>query len=497
MEGFKQFLKIIGIVLACLLGVFVLLCVLTAIIPSFYVFGYKFVLGSTRETEKIIDYQEEANLSLNIHTENYSVNLIADKELEGLVSYSYAGSYFGFANMSSSRLIVTEDIGELSFSMREPSGLLIKSGSEINIHVNPEVVYDINFVSDSGSLCVSDLVLNKINIISGTGDVRIETTEQKDKESENDEDTLEEIKFVQNLACLNITADDGFYDFSSYDEISVLGTSNISIGNGELKFKDLNSSLNIRGKKCSITADNIISPEGISMVCSDGVVSAKIIDSEMNEIVVISDNLSFSADKVIGQVGITATGGKIAIKEILGDSIIKTTTANISVEKANNNIFATATSGNILVEKYYEIGQFVTTSGNITVNSLSEYNENYYSTIASKNGSVSFENKVNKSSVSITEDGVAKIKIWSVAQTGNVEHDVFVPNGEASIGIMAYATDIFRLRIVGEVSGSINSLIVYANDNYIYHPGDSTEYSNEATFTCNGKFLYFSKLDEQ
>jgi len=500
LEGFKHFLKIVGIVLACLLGVLVILCVLTAVIPSFYVFGYKFVAGSVNEQQKIIEYLEESAYSLNIHTESYSVDIIADEELEGLIGYSYKGSYFGFANMSSARLIVTEDEKGLNLAMREPSGLVVKSDSKITIHVNPNVVYDLTFISDDGSLCAYDLTLNKVNIISGTGDVlfKAKEIEKSDLETEGGEaEEIPEVKKVQNLSCLNITANDGFYDFSSYDEINVYGTSNISIGNGELKFQDINASLDIRGKNCAFTAKNIVAPNGINMVCSSGTLNASSIDAGASELVLIADKVNVSLQNITAQVGITATSGSIYLKEIVGESIIKTTSANIKVEKAHNNIFATATSGNIVVEKYYMIGQFVTTTGNITVNSLSDFDSTYYSTLASNSGTINFENKVNQSSVTITGEGVAKVKIWNVAQSGKVEHEVFVPNGEASIGIMAYVTDIFRLRLVGQISGSINNLIVYANDEYIYHPANSTNYSNQATFTCTGGVLTFSKLDAQ
>ena len=116
MEGFKQFLKIAGIILACLLGVLIILCVLTVVIPTFYVFGYKFVTGSVEVESKVISYSNETEYSLNIHTNDYNVDILADSELEGLLSYSYNGSYFGFANMGSSRLIVTEGNNELNFS---------------------------------------------------------------------------------------------------------------------------------------------------------------------------------------------------------------------------------------------------------------------------------------------------------------------------------------------------------------------------------------------
>ena len=487
----KQFLKIIGIVLACLLGVLVILCILTAVIPSFYVFGYKFVTGSISEEQKIIAYQNETEYSLNIHTEYYDVDIVADAELEGLIGYSYGGSFLGFANMSSSRLIVTEDGSELNLAMREPSGLLARTGGKLNLYVNPSVAYNLTFISEEGSLRVCDVTLKKLNIISGTGDVSIEVSDIED-----DEETLE-VPTVQNLECLNITAKDGFYNFSTYDEINVLGTSNISIGDGELKFKDLNSSLNIRGKECSLVATNIVAPNGIDMVCSSGKIVAETIDAGSQEFVLIADDVNVSIQNVKAQVGITATGGGVFLKEITGEAIIKTTTGNIKVEKAHNNIFATATSGNIDVEEYYMIGQFVTTSGDITVNSLSEFNLSYYSTIASKTGTVKFENNINESSVTVTDEGVAKIKIWNVAQSGNIEHEVFIPNGEASIGVMAHITDIFRLRLVGDVVGSINNLLLYANDEYIYHPANSTSYSNEATFTCTGDLLTFSTLDIQ
>ena len=499
METFKQTLKIIGIVLASLLGVVIILCVLTAVIPSFYVFGYKFVTGSVGEEQKVIEYNSETDYALNIHTGSYSVDIIADPELEGLIGYSYKGAYFGFANMSSARLIVTEDINALNLSMREPSGLLAKTSSKISIYVNPNVVYDLTFRSDAGSLYVYDVALDKVNIIGGIGDVSIEAKveEEKTGKKDNDEQETPKVEKVQNLSCLNITANDGTYDFSTYDKINVLGTSNISIGNGELKFKDLNASLNIRGKECSLSATNISSPNGIKMVCSSGNISAQMIDAGTSEFVLIADNLNVNAQNVKAQVGITATGGNVYIKEIEGEAIIKTTSADIKVEKAHNNIFATATSGNIVVEKYYMTGQFVTTSGNITVNSLSELNTEYYSTLASSSGTITFENNFNKSSVSITGKGVAKIKYWNVAQSGNVEHEVYIPNGEASIGIMAFATDIFRMRLVGDVVGSINNLLLYANDNFIYHPVNSTSFLNQTTFVCTGQVLTFSKLDLQ
>lgn len=478
MEGFKHFLKIVGIILLSLLGIIILLAILTALIPNFYVFGYKVVAGSNSQEEKIIEYNEQSNYKINIRCSDYKINIIADEELEGLIGYSYKGSNFGFANMSKARLI--EDISDntLNLSMREPRGAVAKSG-ELNLRVNPSVIYDLSLISEKGSFYISGLTLNHLNFVTTTGNIKVEG-----------EGGL-------TIKSLNIKTESGSVDFLSYDSVTIGSTANATLGNGNINLHNLNGSFNIRGKKCSFKADNITASDDFNLICSAGSFTAEDVNLNGKEFILVSEDCKVKAKNIIANVGITQTRGDIEFKIITGETIIKNAGGNITIEKAMSNIFIVGGAGRIFVEEYYKVGQFVSTSGNITAKCLSDFSTNLYSTIATDTGVINFENKVNSSSISVGGKGIVRTKIWQVAQSGDIKHEVYIPNGEASIGIMANATDIFRLRLTGQVDGSLNNLILYANDEYIYHPNIVAGYSNQATFVCTGGTLSFTQLDPQ
>ena len=66
LEGFKHFLKIVLFTLLGLLGLVIILAILTALIPNFYIFGYKMVAGSSSQDEKIIEYADQTVYKINL-----------------------------------------------------------------------------------------------------------------------------------------------------------------------------------------------------------------------------------------------------------------------------------------------------------------------------------------------------------------------------------------------------------------------------------------------
>ncbi len=490
MEGFKHFLKIVLFTLLGLLGLVIILAILTALIPNFYIFGYKMVVGSSSQDEKVIEYAGQTAYKINLRCESYKVNIIADENLEGLLGYSYKGSNFGFANMQKARLI--EEVGDntLNLSMREPTGAVIKNG-DINIRVNPNVTYDLSLISEKGNISVTGLNIEHINFVTTSGDINVKAIVKENAEGETGTETSLTLK------SLNIKTESGKVDFLSYDNVTIESVGNITLGNGSLKLNNLNGSLNIRGGKCSFKANNINANDNFNMICASGSFSAGDINLNGKELILVSDDCSVKAKNVVANVGLTLSKGNVEFKTITGETIIKDAEGNISVEKAMSNIFIVGGSGKIFVEEYYRVGQFVSTSGNISVKSVSDYNSKLYSTIATVSGVVNFENKINTSSISVSGEGMVRAKIWNVAQSGEVKHEIYIPSGEASIGIMANATDIFRLRLTGQVDGSLNNLILYANDEYIYHPNKLAGFSDQTTFVCTGGVLSFTQLDPQ
>ena len=95
---------------------------------------------------------------------------------------------------------------------------------------------------------------------------------------------------------------------------------------------------------------------------------------------------------------------------------------------------------------------------------------------------VDLENNINKSSVSVG-GGRVNIKVWNVAQSGGIEHRVNNIGGTTNFGIMARVEDIMRFQLVGNVSGSIRELELYADDSYIVRP--------------TGGNIHFTQLDPQ
>lgn len=480
-EKSKKILKIIAFILAGLAGLFVVLTIINLIFPSVNYFGYRFIVKNynTDQIAVTTDFSY-TNYNLNVSTSKYSIEIVTDNQLDDGISYSYTGFHLGISDAENVKVLQALNENTINLTVLEPLGLVTSINCKITIKLSSECVYNISVFTQSGNTVISDANINHLNLISSTGDF---TLSHQQKEA--------------SLQSLNVITNSGKVDFSELDEVVINRKSFVYADDTRLLLNNLYGSLVIHANKIDISAKHIdASAHGFELVCSKGSFKAQSLNSGDKDFTIVSDACNININDITGRSSITTTSGHINVSNLnLQDCIIRTTSGNVNINIATDNIFVITTSGNINVKEYYKTGQFATNSGDINVKSLSAFDVNYSTSISTNSGNVNFENNVNKSIVSIG-GGEASIKMWNVAQAGNIEHRINNVNGKTSIAIMARISDIIRFSLMGDVSGNVRELELYADDSFIIRPTGAS-YTDQATFICTGGQLVFSQLDPQ
>lgn len=506
MKALKGLLIYIGIILGIILGIgLILLCVMY-FVPSVRIFGvgvvhYNKVVDD--ETLSMTDYSSYTDVELNVNSGNINISILPTTEKN--LSYSLKLNIFGISSeiveyRVTKNCVVTDDnILKINLNVTEPSGWISTNDSVLTVNIPNSKRYSLYTTSSSGDIDIgkagTSVSIYGINVSTVKGGLTITNLG-------NGTDTK-----TLNLKSLNLTTDDGFFDFSNISQITVEDRVKLIANDGRFKFDNIQASLDISGNGVRLDANSVsCGVQGLNAILKNGYFNISTLScSGGGENSIITDNTSFNVNEISGRTGIVTTYGDIKINKLNGEdgySVIENTNGRVTIGTAQHDIVIRTTMGDITVENYYKSGTFSSKKGNIKVNSRSEYYKGCATDISNEDGKVEVYNYTNRLTINTTgksrvEVTFGKIQSGFDSVTDTYQHQIRIKGqGSGLVQIPTLNTVPFMFManngVTGELAGFNDGKTQITDSVYEqYYP--SQDSASDSRY--NVSFLFDGKIE--
>lgn len=509
MSTFKKILKWVGITLGVLIGIVIIIIVLMLIFPDLKIFNHRFVRQKTIESEiqtYVVDDGQLYNLVAN--TSSFDIE-IAENDSTNTIDFSYTDTKWGFAEIRSSSLYITQEGNTIEARMLETSGLVFGSGI-LKITLPSNAKYNLNLNTKSGNIKINKADINSITASLNTGKLtwlaqETITTAIPGEVDPANPDIEPEPTYKEEVVNIEDMSIDSIYIFSKTASLDLSCFKNLTVNKKmliladsiKLNFDNLTANLYINCTKLNLNVKNFSDSGESQIITKSGNIDiAKLSTTDKATIIGESTNIKLGESNSITY--IATTSGNVEITENNLASTIETSYGNVNIAKSNEDITVSTKTGNIVITEYFATAILSTETGNISTHDKGNENAMYFTKITQKTGSINHITENNRVNINSQNGSNITLIVRNMPLNNGIRHNIYNEYGVTNISIMT-AEKPFKVRAVGNVSGELaSSVVMTSNTEYInYIPANFTGSAPEqASLNAEGGNIHFTGLYE-